>query len=139
MTTAALKSLCENLKKEKKLSVTSDQLEEISEELRFSASIDPQFIVEVNLFVHLLHKKLSKADYYEEIEDDLEKICSLSFSLAENLKAIYAKPKEKQVVPQKLIDNMKKIGKLLKAVAPNIRTITGILSIIHQSDIHFFN
>lgn len=138
MTTAELRYLYDSLKVDD-LIITFDLLERISESLRFSASIDPSFIFEVNLFVHLLFKKLSKVDYYGEIEDDMERICNLSLSLAENLKVIFAKPKEKRVIPPKLIEKIKYVGKLLERVAPHIRTITGILTIIHQSDIHFFN
>jgi DNA-binding transcriptional regulator WhiA len=137
MEVADLKKINSDIKNNS-VKITDEVLTEVADKLRFSAELDHLFVTEVNIFVHELHKLLAETDYYDEIENDLEEICTLALHLSQNLKVIKAQKTGKKIIPKHLIADMKSIGKILKNIAPNIRTIIGLMGLLKTSDIQFW-
>lgn len=125
-----------NQSENNKTKVSANVLKQIAEELRFSAEINPLFINEVNIYVHSLHKIVSKTDYYDEVESDIEEVCTLALHLSQNLKVI--EKTGKKTIPKSLIAEMKRMGKLLSDMAPFIRSIAALMILMNSSDIQFF-
>ena len=82
-----LKAINGQIKSGKKV-LSKRTIDQVSEKLRFSPEHDPLFLNEVNIFVHAVHKALHKADYYDQMESDLDEICTLSRYITGNLKVL---------------------------------------------------
>ncbi|MCB9285081.1 MAG: hypothetical protein H6563_13475 [Lewinellaceae bacterium] len=123
--------------KEDIFTIKEDIVIEISKGLRFAPQIEPLFIIEVNIFVHELHRILEGTHYYDEIEEDMEFICKHAFHLADHLQKTNAQKSANKPIPVQLIANMKEVGKRLKQIAPHIRLIAGFLLSMNSLDFNF--
>lgn len=124
--------------KENIFKVNEDVVIEISKSLRFEPQINPLFIVEVNIFVHELHRILENTNYYDEIEEDMEFICKHTFHLADHLQKANAQKSSNKPIPVQLVANMKEVGKRLKQIAPHIRLIAGFLLSMNSLDFNIW-
>ncbi|MBK7475578.1 MAG: hypothetical protein IPI11_05990 [Haliscomenobacter sp.] len=109
-------------------------IEEVAKELRHLEQVDSLFLHEVNIFVNRVHKVLSKTDYYDQIESDLDEVCNLALHLSEYLKM--AKKKDKPL-PLSMIAQIRKMGKILAKIAPFIRLVSGVIILLNNSDVKF--
>ncbi len=120
--------------KSRKKALSKSTIVHVSEKLRFSSETDPLFLIEVNIFVHEIHRILSKADYYDQIEKDLNDVCILAMNLSENLKITQQKNK---ALSKSLITDIKTIGRILAKIAPYIRMVSGVIILLNNSDVKF--